>query len=188
SLYPFPHPPPSALPQDHKGHSRKEKLLCRSIADILPSCSSLSTREPFADLLLDGPRPHCCAGGSDPSPVWSVPSKGAVQAVQAKNQICILDIDIQGVKNIKKTDLNPIYISVQPPSIDVLEKRLRDRQTETEESLQKRLTAARVDLELSKEPGLFDLVIINDDLEKAYSELKEQLLKEIQKAQESRKS
>jgi len=43
-----------------------------------------------------------------------------VQAVQAKNQICILDIDIQGVKNIKKTDLNPIYISVQPPSIDVL--------------------------------------------------------------------
>ena len=77
---------------------------------------------------------------------------------------------------------------MQPPSIDVLEKRLRDWQTEIEESLQKRLTAARVDLELSTEPGLFDLVIINDDLEKAYSELKEQLLKEIQKAQESRKS
>ncbi|NWY35594.1 KGUA kinase, partial [Pheucticus melanocephalus] len=103
-------------------------------------------------------------------------SKGAVQAVQAQNQICVLDIDIQGVKNIKKTELNPIYISVQPPSIEILEKRLRDRKTETEESLQKRLTAARVDLELSKEPGLFDLVIINDDLEKAYSELKEVLL------------
>uniref|UniRef100_A0A8C6ZAY3 Guanylate kinase n=3 Tax=Nothoprocta TaxID=8806 RepID=A0A8C6ZAY3_NOTPE len=103
-------------------------------------------------------------------------SKGAVQAIQAQNQICVLDIDIQGVKNIKRTELNPIYISVQPPSIDVLEKRLRDRQTETEESLRKRLTAACVDLELSKEPGLFDLVIINDDLEKAYSELKEILL------------
>ncbi|XP_065523025.1 guanylate kinase isoform X4 [Lathamus discolor] len=47
-------------------------------------------------------------------------SKGAVQAVQAQNQICVLDIDIQGVKNIKKTDLNPIYISVQPPSLDIL--------------------------------------------------------------------
>ncbi|XP_010559912.1 PREDICTED: guanylate kinase isoform X3 [Haliaeetus leucocephalus] len=115
-------------------------------------------------------------------------SKGAVQAVQAQNQICVLDIDIQGVKNIKRTDLNPIYISVQPPSIDILEKRLRDRKTETEESLLKRLTAARVDLELSKEPGLFDLVIINDDLEKAYSELKELLLEEIKKTQESRKS
>ncbi|XP_066847462.1 guanylate kinase isoform X3 [Anser cygnoides] len=116
------------------------------------------------------------------------PSKAAVQAVQAQNQICVLDVDIQGVKNIKRTDLNPIYISVQPPSMDVLEKRLRDRQTETEESLLKRLSAARVDLELSKEPGLFDLVIVNDDLEKAYSELKEVLLKEIQKTQESRKS
>lgn len=115
-------------------------------------------------------------------------SKAAVQAVQAQNQICVLDVDIQGVKNIKRTDLNPIYISVQPPSMDVLEKRLRDRQTETEESLLKRLSAARVDLELSKEPGLFDLVIVNDDLEKAYSELKEVLLKEIQKTQESRKS
>ncbi|XP_039582362.1 guanylate kinase [Passer montanus] len=115
-------------------------------------------------------------------------SKGAVQAVQAQNQICVLDIDIQGVKNIKKTELNPIYISVQPPSIEILEKRLRDRKTETEESLQRRLTAARVDLELSKEPGLFDLVIINDDLEKAYSELKEVLLEEIKKTQESRKS
>lgn len=47
-------------------------------------------------------------------------SKAAVQAVQAKNLICILDIDMQGVKNIKKTDLNPIYISIQPPSMDVL--------------------------------------------------------------------
>lgn len=43
-----------------------------------------------------------------------------MQAVQGQNQICILDIDIQGVKNIKRTDLNPIYISVQPPSIDIL--------------------------------------------------------------------
>ncbi|KAH0627664.1 hypothetical protein JD844_003713 [Phrynosoma platyrhinos] len=69
-------------------------------------------------------------------------SKTAIQAVQAQNQICILDIDMQGVKNIKKTDLNPIYISVQPPSIEVLE------------------------------PGLFDLIIVNNDLEEAYTELK----------------
>lgn len=86
------------------------------------------------------------------------------------------------------------------------EKRLRDRQTETEESLQKRLEAARVDMELSKfpsfpverdpeckanycnliwfvgkEPGVFDAVIINDDLEKAYEELKE-ILDEVSKA------
>ncbi|KAF7245989.1 Guanylate kinase [Varanus komodoensis] len=102
-------------------------------------------------------------------------SKAAVQAVQAQNQICILDIDMQGVKNIKKTDLNPIYISIQAPSIEVLEKRLRDRKTETEESLQKRLNTACIDMELSKEPGLFDMIIINDDVEEAYLALKNAL-------------
>uniref|UniRef100_A0A3P9PPQ8 Guanylate kinase n=1 Tax=Poecilia reticulata TaxID=8081 RepID=A0A3P9PPQ8_POERE len=100
-------------------------------------------------------------------------SKAAVEDVRAKNLICILDVDIQGVKRIKETDLDPIYISIQPPSMEILEKRLRDRQTETEESLEKRLEAARIDMELSKEPGVFDIVIINDDLEKAYEELKE---------------
>lgn len=48
------------------------------------------------------------------------PSKAAVRAVQAMNRICILDVDLQGVRNIKKTDLRPIYIFVQPPSLEVL--------------------------------------------------------------------
>ncbi|XP_018528764.1 guanylate kinase 1b [Lates calcarifer] len=113
-------------------------------------------------------------------------SKSAIEDVQAKNLICILDVDIQGVKRIKQTDLNPIYISIQPPSMEILEKRLRDRQTETEESLQKRLEAARIDMELSKEPGVFDVVIINDDLERAYEELKDILDEEIKKVQEAK--
>ncbi|KAF7222360.1 guanylate kinase isoform X2 [Nothobranchius furzeri] len=108
-------------------------------------------------------------------------SKAAVQAVQAKNLICILDIDMQGVKNIKKTDLNPIYISIQPPSMETLEKRLRDRKTESEESLQKRLNAAKVDIEFSKEPGVFDVIVINDSLEDAYERLRQALLGEISK-------
>ncbi|KAK0155205.1 Guanylate kinase [Merluccius polli] len=113
-------------------------------------------------------------------------SKSAIEDVQAKNLICILDVDIQGVRNIKKTDLDPIYISIQPPSMEILEKRLRDRQTESEESLQKRLEAARQDMELSKEPGVFDVVIINDDLDKAYEELTAILSDEIKKVQEAK--
>ncbi|CAL8393817.1 unnamed protein product [Boreogadus saida] len=110
--------------------------------------------------------------------------KSAIEDVRAQNLICILDVDIQGVRNIKKTDLDPIYISIQPPSMEILETRLRDRQTETEESLQKRLEAARQDMELSKEPGVFDVVIINDDLDKAYEELTAILIDEIKKVQE----
>ncbi|XP_063088911.1 guanylate kinase isoform X2 [Cavia porcellus] len=110
-------------------------------------------------------------------------SKAAVQAVQAMNRICVLDVDLQGVRNIKKTDLRPIYISVQPPSLAVLEQRLRQRNTETEESLAKRLAIARADMDSSKEPGLFDLVIINDNLDEAYAQLKLALSEEIKKAQ-----
>ncbi|CAL8280435.1 unnamed protein product [Lota lota] len=106
-------------------------------------------------------------------------SKAAVHDVRAKNLICILDIDMQGVRNIKRTDLNPIYVSIQPPSMDILEKRLRDRKTESEDSLQKRLHAARVDMEFSKEEGIFDVSIVNDNLEDAYGKLKVALLEEI---------
>nr|KAF6348672.1 guanylate kinase 1 [Myotis myotis] len=62
-------------------------------------------------------------------------SKAAVRVVQAMNRICVLDVDLQGVRNLKKTDLRPIYIFVQPPTLEVLEQRLRQRNTETEESL-----------------------------------------------------
>ncbi|XP_039076208.1 guanylate kinase isoform X4 [Hyaena hyaena] len=88
-------------------------------------------------------------------------SKAAVRAVQAMNRICVLDVDLQG------------------------EQRLRQRNTETEESLAKRLAAARVDMESCecKEQGLFDLIIINDDLDKAYQALEEALSEEIKKAQ-----
>ncbi|XP_062337001.1 guanylate kinase [Osmerus eperlanus] len=112
-------------------------------------------------------------------------SKAAVQAVQARNLICILDIDMQGVKNIKRTDLNPIYVSIQPPSMNILENRLRDRKTESEDSLQKRLEAAHVDMKLSKEPGVFDVVIVNDNLEEAYLKLQDALLEEIQQVKKN---
>lgn len=51
-------------------------------------------------------------------------SRASVQAVKDKNLICVLDIDMQGVRAVKTTDLNPIYIFIQPPSMSIL---VRDR-------------------------------------------------------------
>ena len=62
-------------------------------------------------------------------------SKSAVNAVLNSGKICILDIDVQGVKAVKKTDLTPLLVFIKPPSLEVLEERLRSRGTETEESL-----------------------------------------------------
>ncbi|XP_015439877.1 PREDICTED: guanylate kinase isoform X2 [Dufourea novaeangliae] len=112
-------------------------------------------------------------------------SKRAVEDVQREGKICVLDIDMQGVKQIKQSSLDPIYVFVKPPSMDELEKRLRDRQTETEESLQRRLSAARTEIEYGEKPGNFDMIIINDNLPKAYEELKEFILTNIQQKSEA---
>ncbi|KAF9545721.1 guanylate kinase [Mortierella hygrophila] len=95
-----------------------------------------------------------------------------VKSVGDKGRICILDIDMQGVKLVKKTDLNPYYLSVQPPSIEELEKRLRGRGTEKEADIQGRLSAAQGELDYAKEEGAYDETIVNDDLEAAYAKFK----------------
>lgn len=77
-------------------------------------------------------------------------SKAAVQAVMSEGKVCVLDIDVQGMKQVKQTDLNPHYVFVMPPSIEELECRLRDRGTETEESLQRRLKAAKEEIDFGE--------------------------------------
>ncbi|KAG6574360.1 guanylate kinase [Phytophthora cinnamomi] len=69
-------------------------------------------------------------------------SKRAVQDVQEKGKICILDIDIQGVQQVKKSGIHAKYLFIAPPSMDELEKRLRGRATETEDKIQLRLLGA----------------------------------------------
>lgn len=107
-------------------------------------------------------------------------SKKAIRDVLVSGRICALDVDIQGVISVKKTDLNAIYFFIQPPSIEILEKRLRSRGTETEESLEKRLSLAQRDLNMiMNEKDMFDFVIVNDDLEMAYELLKSNLASQI---------
>lgn len=57
--------------------------------------------------------------------------------------------------------------------MEILESRLRGRGTEKEDSIQKRLLQAKNELEYSKTEGVHDIIIVNDDLEKAYTEMEE---------------
>lgn len=57
--------------------------------------------------------------------------------------------------------------------MEELERRLRGRGTETEESIQKRLAQAEKELEYANTPGVHDKIIVNDDLDKAFRELDE---------------
>ena len=114
-------------------------------------------------------------------------SKTAVQTIQEKGQICILDLEMQGVEQIKKIqELDPHYVFISPPNIDELERRLRDRKTETEDSMKKRLTAAKKDLEYVANSKSFDIVIVNDDIDKATQMLKSFIIEDIEKLKKSK--
>jgi guanylate kinase len=73
---------------------------------------------------------------------------------------------------VKKTSLNARFLFIKPPTMEELARRLRSRQTESEEAIMKRLETAKKELAYA-ETGAHDKIIINDDLEQAYSELEE---------------
>ncbi|TFK32791.1 guanylate kinase/L-type calcium channel beta subunit [Crucibulum laeve] len=91
-----------------------------------------------------------------------------VRNIQQQGRRCILDIEAQGVRQIKQTSLNPVYLFISPPSMATLRSRLQQRGTESEASVQKRLNTAIAEIQYAKEPNVHDLVIINDDLDRAY--------------------
>jgi len=109
-------------------------------------------------------------------------SKSSVEHVLDSGKICLLDIDIQGVKTLKKTGnfSRARFVFVRAPSLTVLEERLRARGTETEESLQKRIINASKEIEYGQEEGNFDRIIVNDDLDTAYNDFTDFILHNFQ--------
>lgn len=97
-------------------------------------------------------------------------SKQTIREQSAKGRVVVLDIEIEGVRQVRQSDLTPRYVFIMPPSVEELERRLRGRGTETEENIVKRLARARVEIAFAEEGG-FDKVIVNNDLETAYREL-----------------
>lgn len=81
----------------------------------------------------------------------------------------VLKIDVQGAGNIRKLYPDSISIFLTPPNLTVLEKRLRDRGSEDEEDVRRRLDIACNEL---ARIGEYDYVVINDDLESAVDEIK----------------
>ena len=98
----------------------------------------------------------------------------AVESVKGQGKVCILDIDVQGVQNVKKSSLKPLYLFVAPPSMDVLEARLRGRGTEKEEDIVKRLGNAAKEIEYGNGKGNFDRLFVNDNLEETCDAMVEQ--------------
>ena len=95
-------------------------------------------------------------------------------AKDEKGLICILDIEMEGVKQVKRrSELDARVCFVQPPNVEVLESRLRGRGTEKEDAIRKRLEQAEREMEYARTEGSGDKVVVNDNLDDAYRELEE---------------
>ena len=75
----------------------------------------------------------------------------------------ILDIDVQGFKQIKQTSQDNVSIFILPPSLEELEQRLFNRGSESAESIKKRLENALIELRSAE---IFDYVVVNDEFDK----------------------
>ena len=74
----------------------------------------------------------------------------------------ILDIDVQGFKQVKQTSQDNVSIFILPPSLEELEKRLFNRGSESAESIKKRLENAFIELRSAE---IFDYVVVNDEFD-----------------------
>ena len=98
---------------------------------------------------------------------YGTPSE-PIEKWQAEGCDVILEIEVQGGAQIKAKRPDCVSIFVLPPSLEVLENRLRRRGTESEEAIQKRLGAAKAEI---AKAVLYDYIIVNDDLETAVDEM-----------------
>jgi guanylate kinase len=96
-------------------------------------------------------------------------SKRFVDGIIYTGRDCLLDIDTQGAKSLMKQKIEAFYIFIAPPSIETLRERLVNRALDSAADIKKRFLLAKNEL---KYQDKYDRVIINDDLNSAYGELK----------------
>lgn len=97
-------------------------------------------------------------------------SKEVIEQSFAQGFSVLLDIDVQGAEQLRKSfPKECVRIFIAPPSLQELEARLRSRGTDSEDVIQKRLRNAQGEIQAGQQ---FDHVLVNDELERAYAELK----------------
>jgi len=98
---------------------------------------------------------------------YGTPYKNIEKAVNLKKDI-VLDIDVQGAKNIRKKFKDAILVFVSPPSLKILKDRLMKRKQDSEEEIKRRIKKAKMEM---KEIFWYDYNIVNDKLNEAKEKL-----------------
>lgn len=102
-------------------------------------------------------------------------SRRVLDDMIAKNIDVILDIDTQGAKQIKPKYGNAVFIFIMPPSLEILEERLRNRKSDHEDEINKRMRRAREEI---KDYSMYDYIIVNRDFDRALTEIRSVVIAE----------
>jgi guanylate kinase len=95
-------------------------------------------------------------------------SRKEIERALASGHDVLLEIDVQGAAQVKRKLPDAVLIFVEPPSLLELERRLRNRRTEHEEALSRRLADAYDEL---RQKGSFDGVVVNTEIDEAVAEV-----------------
>ncbi len=102
---------------------------------------------------------------------YGTPRKPVEEAIRA-GKVALLEIELQGATRLRENGVEGIYVFIEPPSMEVLEERLRKRGTETEEEIRKRLEIARREWTQARAGKIYDYFVRNDELERAEREVR----------------
>lgn len=96
-------------------------------------------------------------------------SRRVLEDVMGRGIDVILDIDTQGAMQIKEKYSKAVFVFIMPPSLDILEERLRNRKSDNEEEIKKRMRRAREEI---RDYEKYDYIIVNRDFDRALNELR----------------
>ncbi len=101
---------------------------------------------------------------------YGTPAAPVLEAIEGGRKI-ILEIDVQGGVQVHKKLPDAMFILISPPSEEELRRRLADRGSETDETLQRRLEKANEEVAAATASGVYTHYVINDDLQTAIREV-----------------
>ncbi len=98
--------------------------------------------------------------------------KSFVEKMLSEGKRVLFDLDVFGKVNFDKVYPEAIGILILPPSLEILEQRLRNRHTDSDEVISLRLHNARKEIEFAKQNGKYEYKIVNDNLDDAVNQLR----------------
>lgn len=96
-------------------------------------------------------------------------SKKELDRICRSGKIPLFDVDVQGARSLRRNLDSAVFIFILPPSLQELERRLRNRNTDSEEQIALRLGQACAEM---RQSSLFDYIVINSDVEQALTDLR----------------